>query len=35
MFLDHNDDAGEGKLGNGLELTEKLWKEGFGYDYTY
>lgn len=34
MFLDHNDNVGEGHLGNGLAVTEKLWKERFGYDYT-
>lgn len=34
-FLGHDDTAGEGKLGNGLEMTEKLWKEKFGWGYTY
>ncbi|RSH91878.1 hypothetical protein EHS25_009248 [Saitozyma podzolica] len=34
-FLGHDDTAGEGKLGNGLEMTEKLWKEKFGWRYTY
>lgn len=35
MFLDHDDNAGEGRLGDGLDLTGKLWKERFGYEYTF
>ena len=34
IFLDHDDDAGEGRLGDGLEITEKLWKHRYGYQYT-
>ncbi|WWC91719.1 uncharacterized protein L201_006665 [Kwoniella dendrophila CBS 6074] len=32
-FLNHNDAAGDEKVGDGLEVTKKLWKKRFGWDY--
>ncbi|WVF72982.1 hypothetical protein IAT40_007800 [Kwoniella sp. CBS 6097] len=32
-MLNHDDAAGEGKLGDGLEVTKRLWKKRFGYAY--
>ncbi|WVR00172.1 hypothetical protein IAU59_007314 [Kwoniella sp. CBS 9459] len=32
-MLDHNDAAGDDELGDGLEVTKRLWKKRFGYAY--
>ncbi|OCF38110.1 hypothetical protein I316_00334 [Kwoniella heveanensis BCC8398] len=32
-MLNHDDAAGENKLGDGLEMTKKLWKKRFGHAY--
>ncbi|WVQ84627.1 hypothetical protein IAT38_006782 [Cryptococcus sp. DSM 104549] len=32
-FLDHNDAAGDGKLGDGLKTTGELWKKRYGWNY--
>ncbi|WVW86195.1 hypothetical protein I302_108237 [Kwoniella bestiolae CBS 10118] len=32
-LLNHNDAAGDEKLGNGMEVTRKLWKKRFGWEY--
>ncbi|WWC64554.1 uncharacterized protein I303_107165 [Kwoniella dejecticola CBS 10117] len=32
-LLNHNVAAGDEKIGDGLEVTKKLWKERFGWEY--
>ncbi|WWC72040.1 uncharacterized protein I206_105999 [Kwoniella pini CBS 10737] len=32
-LLNHNDAAGDEKIGDGLEVTKKLWKDRFGWEY--
>jgi hypothetical protein len=34
-ILGHDDNAGEGKIGDGLEMTGRLWRERFGWGYQY
>ncbi|WRT70201.1 uncharacterized protein IL334_007195 [Kwoniella shivajii] len=32
-LLNHNDAAGDEKVGDGLEVTKELWKKRFGWEY--
>jgi hypothetical protein len=35
QFLHHNDQAGGGRLSDGLRTTARLWKEQYTSDYLY